>query len=479
MNLFEQIRQRCRDKGSEPALSFGGVGPDTVSYQKLGEFVDIACARLLQLGVAPGAIYGLWQKSALMHVVLMLALERLGAAFVFLKDAAHTDALKLTAILADREAGFCPCPVLPVHVGLLTDAYQSAPSVNYTERPPDKTCIIVFTSGSTGRPKPIACTYEKLAANLVQQDLAYGETFKRSKRRLCCIGFNVLFGYITLIRTLAEGGMVGFWDADVPRTIRRIALYKFNCLIGSPLQLAEFAACPEDPPGAFQSLEMIICAGSRLPSSLADRLRERMCRYVLNGYGSSEAGIVATAPAEQLDLDAGEVGHVVPKVQVEIVDEITGLPVIGGSGRVRIRGKGVVRSYFGEHARQDAYFDGEWFYPGDFGQVSSQGLLSISARQDGLINVGGVKTSFESIEAKLHGAPGVKDFAVVSIADDLGVNRIVTLVVPAAGWSEAAFHGYCRGKLERAFWPVKVVTRTEIPRGPSGKIDRQLLPTLT
>src|SRR5262249_51118036 len=136
------------------------------------------------------------------------------------------------------------------------------------------------------------------------------------------------------------------------------------------------------------------------------RLCRHVCPHVMVSYGSSEGGISAAGSVENLDLERGEVGRVLPSVQVEILDE-TGQPCIGSIGRVRVRSDAVAYPYRGDAVTPDVSFDGKWFYPGDLGILSADGVLSIMGRQDNLVNLGGVKTTIEAIEAELLAAPGV------------------------------------------------------------------------
>src|SRR5882762_6306017 len=151
MNLAEQIRLQCVRKGSEPALSLGGPGPDTVSYGRLGRCVDGVCSRLHRLGAGPGSIYAIHTENRLMHVVLLLALERLGAATVSVGDLGECEMLRLTSVLSDRDSPPIGCPVLRVTGDWLQASGDPDTPVPVYANSPDDLCRIAFTSGSTGR----------------------------------------------------------------------------------------------------------------------------------------------------------------------------------------------------------------------------------------------------------------------------------------------------------------------------------------
>jgi acyl-CoA synthetase (AMP-forming)/AMP-acid ligase II len=184
------------------------------------------------------------------------------------------------------------------------------------------------------------------------------------------------------------------------------------------------------------------------------------------------------APVEKLDLARGDVGVLVPGVELELVDEATGAASATGTGRIRIRGEGVVERYYGNADANDSHFRDGWFYPGDVGTLSPDGMLRIAGREDSVISFGGVKATLETIEAAYREAPGLKQLAVVPGRDRSGILRPIVFVVPGDGWSEDAFRRYCRSRVEPTFWPAKLVMVAVIPRGPAGKIDRQRLAAL-
>jgi long-subunit acyl-CoA synthetase (AMP-forming) len=378
MNFADQIRLQCARNGDRPALSFGRLGANIISYATLGQYIGNVSARLARLGVVPGAVYGILHPTWLVHVVLILALERLGAATVTLKTAHQKHGLKLAGILAD--AGLPPIEGSVARVNndwLLSSAGGAPPATR--NRPLDDVCRIAFTSGSTGRPKAVALTYAKVAAGNALQRHSMGEDYGRLTNLLCYVGIDVAYGYRRLLRTLSDGGMFGFPDPDFTRGIKGTGDCNFQTVIGSPIQLSLLADFCEAHPGSFPSLKMVVCGGARLSSALAERLQRVVCPCVFTTYGSSEAGYVAAGLVETLDLERGEVGRVIPGVDVQIVDEITRQPVTGGTGLLRMRGTDIIRSYYGEDPAQDEHFEGEWFYPGDVGSFR----LRASSRSPG------------------------------------------------------------------------------------------------
>ena len=157
---------------------------------------------------------------------------------------------------------------------------------------------------------------------------------------------------------------------------------------------------------------------------------------------------------------------------------IPGGPVAQGSGLVRFRGEDFVRSYYGEAEGDDPHFEDGWFYPGDIATLSPDRMLTILGRNDNVVNLGGVKTTLETVEAGLSSAPGVKEIAVVSPAGGAERRQVIAFVAMGDGWSEAAFWDYCNTRVSKAMRPAKLVVMADLPKLSSGKIDRQRLTVL-
>ena len=475
MNYVEQILQQCATKGSEPALSLGGNGPDIITYRKLKEYLDGITNVLHGAGVRSGALYGVYCSNGLFGMTASLALNRLGALPVAFNSPASLNTVVCEAIITDQDLTGQHCPVWRITDGWLrTEPYFPAP-LPFQD---SAICRIAFTSGSTGTPKPIALTYKKLAVNLAQEDISTGPLFTEATSRLNYIGIGTLYGYRTMVRTLVQGGLYCFRDTDIAREARRIELYRVQVLIVSPGQMLMFLRFARQNPGAFSSLKLIVSAGGPLAPALATHMQQFVCRNLIHTYGASEGGALAAAPVETLDLRKGQVGYVNSKIEVSVVDPETKEPITGSLGLLRMRGPGVITSYYGQTADQDARFEGGWFYPGDIASLSSDGMLAITTREDGIVNLGGVKSTAEKIEAALRSAPGVSDVAVAFATNELGITRPRALIVPAEGWSETAFWSYCDASIFTNFRPSRIALTSAMPYGTSGKIDRNAVKTL-
>jgi acyl-coenzyme A synthetase/AMP-(fatty) acid ligase len=473
MPYVDRIRWQCRIRPQEPALALPSPSQGVVTYAALGRCLNNAGRHVREMGVVPGAVYGLLVKDALVELVLSLALDELGAATMALRDLEIPSAWPFAAILSDREVEDSAWPLVRVDRDWLRGDGRPLEFDRMPSRPPDDICRIVLTSGSTGSPKGVVFTHRTIEERLATLDYAYGET-ARHDRMMCCI---VNAEYRTCLYVLSRGGLYCYPEPSIESTARKIALYRVQTLVAGAATLAAILGSLPSRRTGFRALELIRTTGSRLPPQLAERVRETMCGRLFNQYGTTETGTIATAPVELIDLDAGEVGFLIPGVRLELVDPESRAPVTSGAGLLRVRSPQIASGYFGGGAEAKA-FEGGAFRSRDLATLSPDGCVTLLGRDSNIVNLGGDKATIERIELHYAKAPGIDDVAAVPVRDGLGLAKVVAIIVPNEEWSEQKFWEHCRGNLPRTFWPSKLMVAEDLPRGNAGKIDRAKLGSL-
>jgi len=311
-----------------------------------------------------------------------------------------------------------------------------------------------------------------------QFDYRFSPEFARSGRLFCSMGLLSGWSYGLLNYTLARGGLFCLPGTSLDQTMFKFATYKLQSMVAPPLYLAELWQLSRRERRDFQSLQVIVSGGGMLRRALAENVRNTICNRLINYYGSSEAGGVAAGPVEQLDLERGEVGFIIPGVNADIVDPSSRTPLSEGVGTLRIRSERAARGYIGLDEDGERVFEGDAVYSGDQATLSPDGVLSIFGRNSNVVNLGGPKATLETIETHYAEAPGVAEAASLLAADQLGIDRLVAFVVPSDRWSERDFWNYCHSKVAPEYWPKQLIVVPSLPRVATGKVDRQKLPTL-
>jgi len=153
--------------------------------------------------------------------------------------------------------------------------------------------------------------------------------------------------------------------------------------------------------------------------------------------------------------------------------------VAGPEGEVLVRGPMLFRRYRGDPGRTAAVLRGGWLRTGDLGRLGPDGRLAVLGRLDDLVVSGGVNVHPDEVEAVLATHPGVAEAAVAGRPDPEWGQRVAAFVVPrdpARPPTLAELRAFTRRRLAAAKAPRELVLVPALPRGPSGKLLRRLLP---
>jgi len=472
MNITEPIRRMARLSPDAPAvIHFGRI----CTYRELDSVVDRLAGRISAMGLGPGDAAGVLVSDGYGHLVLALALARAGVAAVISREVVEgvgKVALKACFMDATRAANAVTGGVM------VDDGWWQSPAAGDAVAPfpswadGSAACLFVSSSGTTGVPKAIALSHDRICARLHSKWLAIRVPDR--PRQICTLGLESYYGFSSTLRALWTGGLVATairWT-DIHAAIE---LYQFNLLVMSPAQLNTLLQTMPGNAGPFASLQAIEIGGSMLPPRLADQARTRLCANIHVAYGAAESAYSAGAALAVLDQHPGAVGFVASDVEVQVVDpERRPLPP-GAEGAIRIRSGSCIDAYWGDPEASALAFRDGWFYPGDVGQLSGDGLLSVSGRASEMINAGGVKVSPHVIENVVLMNPEVADAAAFAAPNAAtGMPEIWVAVVQKTPIDMDALLAFCAQRLlQRA--PRSILVVKELPRNANGKVLRDQL----
>jgi non-ribosomal peptide synthetase component F len=159
---------------------------------------------------------------------------------------------------------------------------------------------------------------------------------------------------------------------------------------------------------------------------------------------------------------------------VGAMDEAGRLLPAGATGEIVIRGENVMRGYEGNPEANRRAFTDSWFRTGDQGHLDPQGYVFLTGRIKEIINRGGEKISPREIDEVLLDHPAVAQAVAFGIPDaELGedVGAAVVLREKAAA-TEREIREFAATRLAHFKVPAQVVFLREIPKGPTGKLQR-------
>jgi acyl-CoA synthetase (AMP-forming)/AMP-acid ligase II len=475
MNIVDPIAFQAKMNPEGPAICAPGTALDTITYGRLGRWMNNIGRMALARGLAPGNLVALSIKDKIFHAAIILGLARVGIVTVSGRNQNLPKELPVDAVIADGPHPFGNLnTILADPTWTMGDGKPIAEERAYRAGGED-ICRIILTSGTTGEAKAVAFSHGMLAQRIAHYDFAKGNRFSHASRLYCDLGIGTAPGFRYMLYMLWKGGTIYFYGEDPESTLQAFDLHKIQNMVASPHGLAEYVKF-YDAHSAFQcGFDHIISSGGLLSKALSERTRARMCTNLFSSYGATEAGTVAFAPAQVIAEIPGAVGYVVPGVSVEIVNDSDQILPIGKEGVVRIRSPNLVAGYMGNPGQSANSFRNGCFYPGDIGYLTRDRMLVISGREETRLNLGGDKVNPETIEEVVTSFSRIEEAAVFSAPNELGIEEVFAMIVSSAAVDEAELRAHCEKTLPDAFVPVRFFSVDRLPRSEMGKIERHLL----
>jgi acyl-coenzyme A synthetase/AMP-(fatty) acid ligase len=255
--------------------------------------------------------------------------------------------------------------------------------------------------------------------------------------------------------------------------LQLIGLHQIDTLIASPQQALALATLREARPDfEVASLQTVLIGGASIGREGIRRIRNALCRTVINRYSSTEGGQVAMAPFDLIEAIPGATGFVSPWAEVEIVDEAGAALPAGREGVIRYRTPQIIGN------SKSANGADQWFYPGDQGRLPPDGILCLTGRTSDVINIGGVKVSARQIEEILEAMEEVREAAACGVEDASGVERLWVAVVTNGAVNADALKAKAQAHPDIGNNLSELFVLPELPRGDLGKVQKPRLKEL-
>jgi acyl-CoA synthetase (AMP-forming)/AMP-acid ligase II len=230
----------------------------------------------------------------------------------------------------------------------------------------------------------------------------------------------------------------------------------------------------------LSSLRYVTNTAAALPTRHILELRTRFPQARLYSmYGLTETTRTLYLPPEELDRRPESVGIAIPGTEVWLVDEAGNRLSPGQTGELVVRGRHVMRGYWGDEALSAQRFrpgplPGETVcYTGDIFRMDEEGFLYFLARKDDMLKVRGEKVSPREVENVLYRLDGVREAVVIGIPDRLLGQAVKAFIVPGSPTLTVVdVLRHCRSNLEDHMVPKEVVFCSDLPKTSSGKIRK-------
>jgi len=306
-----------------------------------------------------------------------------------------------------------------------------------------------------------------------------GDRWPNSSRLFCDLGLSTSLGFLLVLFKLMRGGLVYLYGEDGLAALQSLDLFRIQNMITSPYNLNNYLKFFESHSSFRFNLDHIVLAGAKFTNVLTERVWARLTPNLINLYGATEIGTFASADMRTISHIPGAVGFIQPGTTAEIVDASGNILLPGSEGILRVRTPQTADGYYGDPETTASRFRDGWFYPGDLGSITQDGVLIIGGRQELLLNLGGDKINPETIEETIKQYPGIDDAAVITKMGASGIDELHALISTTSPVDEAQLKIFCEAKLLSSFVPSHISVVDRIPRNEMGKVNRSSLPTLT
>jgi acyl-CoA synthetase (AMP-forming)/AMP-acid ligase II len=482
MDLVTNIEVHARTNPEKLAIV---SQQEVITYRRLLKILNGITARAAGTILQPGDLVTLMTGDNLLALLMLLALSRRGVATLPISPGYDPSDLGLTikARLTDQTASNSkPADVIEVDRSWLTGRDHRMPAgMTPGYKTDDNVSIIAMSSGTTGVPKTIGLTYRQVLNRVWYYPGISGPMATTQIRDMITLGLATVRGVTFMLRTLWSGGTLflppNFMD---PKTcLRLINLYCIEQILVPTQMVHGLINHQKKINGYCPSLKTLLTGGSPVTPQLIKEAYKYLCPNIVIIYGCSEAGLVAYAPARLIEDLPGATGFIVPWAKVESVGDSGDTLDVGKEGilRIHVPEEYGVRSYLGTPADTTNSFVNDWFYPGDTGYVTKNGVLVITGRVSEIINVGGNKISPTQIETVLMTHGHIKDVAVFGIKNRYGIEEMCAAIVRNGSIDAEKILEFSK-KHPKTLGLSKVVFVDVIPRNAMGKILRQDLYTL-
>ncbi|MEU5552259.1 amino acid adenylation domain-containing protein [Micromonospora sp. NPDC047793] len=485
--LAEAFDTAVREHAERAALRFRG---EEVSYAELAERVNRYAGLLHEHGLGQGDLVGLLLPPTPELVTLMLAVNRIGAAWLPMDVKDPAKRLRLVIDTAEPTRVVC-AEELAGAVGLGDRALHLPADIPAGPTPPvgspggpDDLAYVIFTSGSTGTPKGVAVTNGSLANFLVGMPEALGWADRKVVGCLTTPSFDIHL--LETLLTLTSGGTVvvaGESEVRTPADIAEfVAANGVEYLQMTPTRLRLLCADPEAARATLARLDKLVVGGEAFPEDLLPRLREHRSLGVHNVYGPTETCIWSSVKDLTGDDATVTIGVPIANTTMYVLDDNLRLVPEGVTGNLWIGGLGVSPGYLHrpeltrERFLANPFGDGRIYLSGDRARWQD-GELHCLGRVDDQVKIRGYRVELGEIELAITGHEMVTGAAVIvqELPSGSQVIRAFYQVREGGYLAPEALRNWLTERLTDYMVPATLAVVSDIPMTTSGKVDRTAL----
>jgi len=494
-NVYQLLEQAAQSHSEQVALTFDN---QHISYAFVKESVDRLACGLKKLGLEPNDRVALLLPNVPHFVISYFALLKIGVSVVPLsfllkhdglsrqiKDAQVRGIIYWEGFRSTVHQAVSSLSGIDFHF-VLTEKAETGeirlqhlmevnePLEETVQITPDDTALIIYTAGTTGFVKGTELTH----SNTLSNTEACCQFLKLTPDD-CAIGVIPMYhplGQTLVMSTFFQAGarIVLLPRFDTAELIEIIASEKPTAFIGVPNMYRALLDQPTLKDANLSSLRYCLSSGDAMPPEILSAF-EKVCGIpILEGYELTEASPMVSFNSLVRERRAGSIGFSLPGIEVKIVDESGNEVKYGEVGEIIVQGPNVMKGYWNQPvATEKALRDG-WLRTGDLAILKEDGFCYVVVRKQHVIIKGGFYVYPNEIEKALLEYPAIREAVVVGVPDPIHGEEIHASVVVKDGErvDQEELISYCDGLMITYKCPRRIHFVVSLPRGPTGKVDR-------
>jgi fatty-acyl-CoA synthase len=341
--------------------------------------------------------------------------------------------------------------------------------------------MLMYTSGTTGRPKGAIWTHDTTYWFSAIQALKWkftGREIGMTTGPLYHVGAmeDIALPIMMMGGTVIITKSLGF---EIERILSVMENEKVTHCFLFPFMIYEMLNSPKLDRYQLRSLKTIYTGGDPLMPWALEQLKSKFPHLgVVQVYGLTEGQPIAAALDPEDAFTKGHtVGKPLPLTEIQIIDD-NGIPLgVSEIGEIAIKSPAVSEGYWRKPDETMKTFVNGWCKTGDLGMFDQDGYLSIAGRKKDMIRSGGENIYAAEIEDVLYRHEDIKEVSVIGIPDPKYIEAVCAVIVKKEGsnLTEEDVIEFCKKYLASYKKPKEVRFVDQIPRTPSGKVQKYIL----
>lgn len=483
-NVTDPIFHRAARKPKAVAVV---EGPAQLTFREFTDLISKCTVYLKQLGIKSGDRVGVRMTSSTDHLILSLALLRIGAAKFELSPMSTPQELEAITRKFGITTLFLEPPMklyrgargIAVDLSWRAGLEGLVGDVRHDDAAGEP-YYVNLSPGRGGPGKGIVVHHRQTLERLAHYEAALEGTGILSSAdpgtylmfgNMSSAGLHafMLYQVMSGARTVVLPDFAKFYDI-----VRHFNYYDDAVAMVLPVLCDVFLSCAQKNVMLLPKMRALVVGGRSVPGEITKAMLAKVTPHFHEVYDVPGAGWVSLLRPQDMARRADTVGKPVPGMEIEVLGA-EGEPLGKNRiGRVRCRGASISEDYLlPEDRAQDAEgFDDGWHYPGDLGQIDGSGFLTLKGRVAEIIKRGGVDIIPAEVEAAITSHASVKEASVVAIRGQRGRIRVVGVVVARDKPMHEALVAHCTDKLAVDKRPDALLYAASLPRNAGGKVDR-------